>query len=351
MRSLLAVLALLASACASGVGVDPDASPETSVAVTSSTIAVTEELRLQAIEVAGRFFDAVLDRNGFAVATLGTDPPTTIQTDIDEWASSIGLLGGSFIVTKSVFTETSAEITVRLSLDLIEVGPWSYETSVTLVGGPPWSTLWSPSSLHPSLEPDDILRVDRSWLPRASILASDGIPLAGAEEVKVVGVVPSRIENLEQLKSELARLAGIDPAVVETELNRPFVQPDWFVPVGSMKLVVYDTVGEEVADLAGVVLRDGSERLAYRNDFAHHLVGSVGPITADQLEALGFPYGPTDVVGQTGLESRYESQLAGSPRTAIVRVNKFGRLMEELFVIEAGIPQDVPTTIDIRVQE
>ncbi len=350
MRAILPALALALSACAPGTGVDPYAEIGTTTTATPSTIAVSEATRLEAVEVAGRFYDAVLDRDGFAIAELGTDPPATVQAELDDWASAIGLLGGSFIITKSQFTETTAAITVRLSLDLVEVGPWSYETTLVLVGGPPWTSIWTTTALHPSLEPGDVLSVDRAWLPRASILAAGGTALAGVESVKVVGVVPSRVENLEQLKSELARLGGIDPAVVDEELGRPAVQPDWFIPVGNLKLVVYASVGEEIEALPGVIVRDGSERLPFRDNFAHHLVGSVGPITADQLDLLGFPYGPTDVVGQTGIEAEYESQLAGRPRTAIVRVNKFGRVAEDLFVIEAQIPTDVVTTIDIDVQ-
>jgi len=350
MRRTLAALALILSGCAPGTGVDPYAEIGTTTTATPSTIAVSEATRLEAVEVAGRFYDAVLDRDGFAIAELGTDPPATVQGELDDWASAIGLLGGSFIVTKSQFTETTAAITVRLSLDLVEVGPWSYETTLVLVGGPPWTSIWTTTALHPSLERGDVLRVDRAWLPRASILAADGTALAGVESIKVVGVVPSRIENLEQLKSELARLGGIDPAVVDEELGRPAVQPDWFIPVGNLKLVVYASVGEEIEALPGVIVRDGSERLPFRDNFAHHLVGSVGPITADQLDLLGFPYGPTDVVGQTGIEAEYESQLAGRPRTAIVRVNKFGRVAENLFVIEAQAPVDLVTTIDIDVQ-
>jgi len=350
MRRTLAALALILSGCAPGTGVDPYAEIGTTTTATPSTIAVSEATRLEAVEVAGRFYDAVLDRDGFAIAELGTDPPATVQGELDDWASAIGLLGGSFIVTKSQFTETMAAITVRLSLDLVEVGPWSYETTLVLVGGPPWTSIWTTTALHPSLERGDVLRVDRAWLPRASILAADGTALAGVESIKVVGVVPSRIENLEQLKSELARLGGIDPAVVDEELGRPAVQPDWFIPVGNLKLVVYASVGEEIEALPGVIVRDGSERLPFRDNFAHHLVGSVGPITADQLDLLGFPYGPTDVVGQTGIEAEYESQLAGRPRTAIVRVNKFGRVAENLFVIEAQAPVDLVTTIDIDVQ-
>jgi cell division protein FtsI/penicillin-binding protein 2 len=343
-------MALLVAGCALSEGVDPDLATTTTIAAPTPTIAVDEATRQAAIETATTFYDAVLRRDAATVASIGTDPPATLQDDLDAWAGSIGLEAGSFIVISSAFTETTAEVTVRLTLDLVEVGPWSYETSVSLVGGPDWSTIWAPSTLYPTLDPGDVLRVDRAWLPRASILAADGTPLAGAEAVKVVGVVPSRIEDLEALTLQLAQLAGIDPAVVIEELANPIVQPDWFVPVGTIKSVVYQTVGADLESIPGVLLRDGSARLPRQEDFASHLIGTVGPITAEQLETLGFPYGPTDTVGQTGLEARYEDQLAGRPRTAIVRVNRFGRIIEEVYVIDAEPPEDLPTTIDIEIQ-
>ncbi len=350
MRPALIALALVASACALQQGVDPDAAPATTTSAPPVTVAVDEQTRLEAVAVTASFYDAVLARDGAAVATLTTDPSSSIEEEIDAWAGALGLRGGSFIVTGSVFTATTASITVRLTLDLIEVGTWSYETTVSLVGGPPWTVVWSAAALHPSLEPGDLLRVDRAWPPRAPILARDGTELAGAEEVKVIGVVPDRIEDLERLTIDLTALAGIDPAAVTRELQRPGVQPDWFVPVGSVRLAVFDAVGEDLAALPGVVIRDGSERLLFREGFARHVIGTVGPITAEQLARLGFPYGPTDAVGRTGVEAAFETRLAGSPRTAIVRVNKFGRVVEELRVLEAVAPEPVHTAIDIEVQ-
>jgi len=351
MRRAAPALLMLLAGCALGPGIDPEAVTTTAApAATSSTIAVDPQTRADAVDVATRFYDAVLNRDGAAIAAMGTDPPPTLQEELDTWAGSIGVEDGSFIVLSSRFTETGAEITVRLTLDLIEVGPWSYETSVRLVGSPDWRTVWSQTALHPSLEPGDVLRVDRSWQPRAAIRAADGTPLAGAEAVKVVGVVPSRIADLDTLTLRLAQLAGIDPQAVRDELANPVVQPDWFVPVGTIKTVVFETVRQELEDLPGVLFRDGSARLPFQDDFAAHLIGTVGPITAEQLDALGFPYGPTDEIGQTGLEERYEEQLAGRPRTSIARVNRFGREIEELFVLDGADPEPVSTTIDLEVQ-
>lgn len=351
MRRLAALtLSLLTASCAVSEGIDPNAAPTTVADASTTTIAVDQRIRLDALDVVGRFMDAVLARDSVAVASLGTDPPAGIQEDLDAWANSIGLVGGSYTIEAERFTTTTAEIDVRLNLDLLEVGPWVFTTTVSLVGGDPWSALWSRTVLHPSLQPGDVLRVDRQWLPRASILARDDTELAGAEEIQVIGVVPAWIEDLDALTNDLRRLAGIDAAKVAQELARPGVQPDWFVPVGSIKQVVYAAIGTDLEALPGVLLRSGSQRLPYRTDFAAHLVGASGPITAEQLETLGYPYGPTDTVGRTGIEAAFEARLAGRPRTTIVRVNKFGRIVDELLTVEAVEPEPVRTTIDVDVQ-
>lgn len=351
MRRLIPLITtvLALHACAVGEGVDPDAAATTSPR-SPTTLAVSQEVRLDALEVAGHLIEAIFARDGDAAASLILDPPESVQTDIDAWATGIGLRDGSYTIESESYTATTADIGIRLNLNLIEVGPWVYTTTVTLVGGGPWTALWSPSVLHPSLESGDALRVAREWAPRAPILARDGTELTGAEEVKVIGVVPAWIDDFDQLTADLARLAGIDPAMVATEISNPVVQPDWFIPVGSIKTVVYAAIGSEIESIPGVLVRDGSERLPFRTGFAAHLVGSWGPITADQLAVLGFPYGPTDTIGQTGIEAEYETRLAGRPRTAIVRVNKFGRVVEELLVLDGVAPEPVRTTIDLDVQ-
>lgn len=349
-RTLLLLLILVVQSCAIGEGIDPDVTTPTSGVPDTTTIPVSQEVRLDALDVVGRLMDAILARDGVAAAALGVDPPATVQEDIDAWATGIGIDSGFYTIETESFTDTTAEIDVRLSLQLDEVGPWVYTTTVNLVGGDPWRVLWSPTVLHPSLESGDLLRVDREWLPRAPILARDGTVLAGAEEIKVIGVVPAWIEDLDALTEELARLAGIDPSHVVEEISNPVVQPDWFVPVGEVKQVVYAAVGAEIESLPGVVVRSGTQRLAFRSDFASHLIGASGPITAEQLDTLGFPYGPTDTIGQTGIEAAHETTLAGHPRIAIVRVNKFGRELEDLLVVESVAPEPIHTTIDVDVQ-
>ena len=64
--------------------------------------------------------------------------------------------------------------------------------------------------------------------------------------------------------------------------------------------------------IPGTVFQNTSARTAVTAGLAAHLVGGVGPITAQELHTLGAPYTDGRVVGQTGLEQAYERQLAGS---------------------------------------
>jgi cell division protein FtsI/penicillin-binding protein 2 len=54
------------------------------------------------------------------------------------------------------------------------------------------------------------------------------------------------------------------------------------------------------------------------------VAGSVGPVTAQQLQALGPPYNAQSVVGQTGLELAYQKQLAGRPGATVTAVGAAG---------------------------
>jgi cell division protein FtsI/penicillin-binding protein 2 len=83
---------------------------------------------------------------------------------------------------------------------------------------------------------------------------------------------------------------------------------------------------------------------------AAHVVGTVGPVTAERLLALGAPYGPADLVGLSGVEETYERELAGTPQARIVRINRYGREIETLLEANGTPPQNVTTTIDVAVQ-
>jgi cell division protein FtsI/penicillin-binding protein 2 len=213
-----------------------------------------------------------------------------------------------------------------------------------------WAVDWSAGLIHPDLVDGDRLVLTRLWADRAPILGTRGTTIVADRAVKVIGVVPKDITDLESLLADLETLAGIEPETVTTELERPGVQPDWFLPVHRMRVIDFVAIEEGFEDLDGVMVRDETSRLGPAEPFADHILGTTGPITAELLDRLGPPYAVGDVVGLSGLERALEATLAGSPRIEIRRINQFGRVVDVLHEVPGVSPTTVRTTLSIDVQ-
>lgn len=81
-----------------------------------------------------------------------------------------------------------------------------------------------------------------------------------------------------------------------------------------------------------------------------HIVGSVGPITAQELSELREPYNASSVVGQTGLEQVFQGQLAGTPGVAITVVDA-DDASRTLAATAPRPGKSLETSIDPAVQE
>jgi cell division protein FtsI/penicillin-binding protein 2 len=351
MRPALAVMCLVAAACVSGSGVEPGAgttAPTTtgSVITTTTSGPATPERRADAIAMAERFYSAITAEQWDVAAALVIDPPSDFRTTVQAWWGGLDLTDAGFEVVADQVTSSAARLTVRLDLELAAFGPWSYEVDLDLIGSNVWGVAWSPSSLYPGLEPGDTVQVSKEWPTRGSLLARDGTLLAGEVPVKVVGVVPGQIaEMVDEVSADLERLLGIEPGVVTTEISKPGVQPDWFVPVGTVSVSAWQAVEDDLDDLVGVIVRDGTERQTIESPFADQLIGRTGPITAEQLEQWGQPYDATRVVGRSGLEVALEDTLAGRPLQRVNRVNKFGRAVETIFEVPGRPAETVRLTL------
>jgi len=93
------------------------------------------------------------------------------------------------------------------------------------------------------------------------------------------------------------------------------------------------------------------EGRAVTPELAAHVVGSVGAITAEQLNVLGQPYEAGDRVGQSGIEAVYERQLAGVPAGAVRIVDAGGRSVKTVVTFKGRAGSPVQTTIDLHTEQ
>ena len=113
---------------------------------------------------------------------------------------------------------------------------------------------------------------------------------------------------------------------------------------------------EEASDkLFGINIAVDSKRIYNFKCNMAHLVGYLREITREQLEQKYQYYKLGDMIGQNGLEQKYELELHGSDGFNYVAFNKVGQRIDDFTTISRDIPArnglSLNLTIDIGLQE
>src|SRR6185436_12036516 len=132
---------------------------------------------------------------------------------------------------------------------------------------------------------------------------------------------------------------------IESALATARDHPDWFVPVVEMPMARYQELRPIIYPVPGTVFQNFTSRQAASAELGAHVVGAVGPITAELLDQLGAPYGQNDVVGRSGVEAAYERTLAGSPGATVGIVDETGGTIATL----ASFPQKPGTPVQLTI--
>ena len=175
-----------------------------------------------------------------------------------------------------------------------------------------WRVEWSPRSIFPSLGPGDSVSTNLSWPARAPILGMGGASLTASVPMVSVGIEGSRVTDGSALTTALTQV-GVPAGQVQTAEQTALAHPTWFVPVTQLSQAAYEQDKPVIYPVPGTVFHAYAARGALTPELAAHIVGAVGPVTAQELRSLGPPYADGDMVGQSGIEQAYERQLAGTP--------------------------------------
>ncbi len=257
---------------------------------------------------------AARDLSGAPVAADTSGDPTGEMAAMTE-----GLGDATLTVTPGRPSVGGDDATATLTLDWV-VGDveWSVATTVALTRAPegPWQVVWDPTVLHPDLRAGDRLVAERLAPERAAILGGDGAVLVEERDVVVVGVEPQRVADVSALTAELEAALGIDGAALAGRIAA--AAPDAFVEVITLRSEDYEAVRDRIYPLPGTVFREDRLPLAPSRTFARALLGTAGPVTAEVIEASGGRYEAGDVAGLSGLQERYDEQLAGTNGLRVV---------------------------------
>ncbi len=290
-----------------------------------------------------------------AMRRLVASPPAAFTTVNAQAFAGLAVTTASFSAGRvsQKGAKASAPVTERYALP--RAGGFESVSTVHLVQrNGVWKVAWTPATINPALGFGDRLATIREWPPRAGITGAGGASLIAAKRLVTVGVVGSRIKDARAVSADLiaagAPAPGVTAALAQAKAHPTFFEPVFQVSPARFARLKAQPGPRNVYAVAGTQFQQASARSAITPQLAAHLVGTVGPITAEQLKALGAPYDAFSQVGQTGLEYAAERRLAGTPTTKVVIETAGGAAVKTLASYPGHPGSPVITSLDPRVQ-
>jgi cell division protein FtsI/penicillin-binding protein 2 len=278
-----------------------------------------------------------------------TNAPDRALADLQ--ANRRGLDDASVRVRVTDVTEEDETAVARLAVswDVPGVGPFRYRSRMRLdKGEDDWTVRWARQVVHLRLADEQRLGTTREAAERGNIVARDGRAIVRDRTVYRVGLERDKVDDIGASARALADVVDVDAGPLRRALRN--AGPQQFVEAITMRPGDYEEIDGALEDVPGALAVEAEAPLAESREFARALLGSVGPATAEQLEKLGGKRGPGDVIGQSGLQARYEEQLGGTAGSAVIIREADGTPADTLLEVDAKPGRPLRTTLDIDVQ-
>ncbi|MGE6256755.1 penicillin-binding transpeptidase domain-containing protein [Heyndrickxia sporothermodurans] len=213
-----------------------------------------------------------------------------------------------------------------------------------------WYIDWTPELILPGLEKGDKIKPATINPKRGEIRDRNGSELAVNGEVHQIGITPEKMDGHDaEVKKQLASLLGMSVEEIDQKLNASWVKPNLFVPIKKISPTKVELLAK-LYQIPGVDKQDIEGRVYPFGEATAHLVGYVGPITAEELEKhKDKGYTESSVIGKRGLEQLFDERLRGKAGESISIVKPDGT---EKLVAERDVEngENISVTIDADLQ-
>lgn len=265
------------------------------------------------------------------------------------------------------YNEKQRTVKYACSFDTI-AGSVEFENeAVFTTGEDGYKLVWYDSLIFPELGADDKVRVSVNQAERGRILDRNEKLLAGKGTVSSVGIIPGKLKNKDESIQEIADLLGITPESIVEKLSASWVKEDSFVPVKTVpkvdelnlislapddEMVQENERQQKLLNISGVMISDEEVRSYPSGEAAAHLIGYVQNVTAEDLENHpGEGYSANSVIGKSGMESLYETELKGKDGCKIYIVDSEGNEKTTIAETIKEDGADIRLTIDADLQK
>ena len=265
------------------------------------------------------------------------------------------------------YNENEKTVKYESSFDTA-AGNVSFENEVVFTNGEDgYKLVWDDSLIFPELDTNDKVRIFSTQAERGQILDRNGNVLAGKGTVSSVGIVPGKLENRDQSIQEIADILGLTKESIEEKLSANWVKDDSFVPIKTVpkvdelnltslapdeEMLQENERQQKLLNISGVMISDEEVRSYPLGEAAAHLIGYVQNVTAEDLENHpGEGYSSNSVIGKSGIESLYETELKGKDGCKIYIVDSEGNEKTTIAETIKEDGKDIRLTIDTDLQK
>ncbi|HNN55577.1 MAG TPA: penicillin-binding protein 2 [Novosphingobium sp.] len=201
-------------------------------------------------------------------------------------------------------------------------------------------------------------RVNLTLIPprRGWILDRKGEPLAANRADFRVDLIPARLDDRDHTLKELARLLSLGEDKI-ADISDKLEKSSGFRPIEVAAGLDWDrfaAISVRLPDLPGVIAQRGYSRWYPNGPSVAHLIGYVGPASAEDYEKSNknpLLVTPGFKVGKDGLEKSFEMSLRGVPGARRTEVTASGKVVRDLDTREDIPGKPLKLTIDAALQD
>lgn len=264
--------------------------------------------------------------------------------------SGIGAADIEFSDVRAETTDTGANVSYHQKMET-SAGMVEFDnTAVVVREADGYRIDWDSTFIFPQLSDADSVSVQTSQSARGAILDRNGTPLAQDGLVYQVGLEAGATDA--GSNAALASALDIEEAAVESAMSASWVQDGMFVPVKTLSAADYRAASAQLDAVQGISVQQTSGRVYPYAETCAHLTGYVQTASAEDLEAHADEgYTQESLIGKSGLEAAYESDLRAKDGVRIIVRNASGQEKAVIAETAAQDGKDIVTTIDLSAQQ
>jgi penicillin-binding protein 2 len=192
--------------------------------------------------------------------------------------------------------------------------------------------------------------------PRGEIYDRNGEKLAANELVYTLSLNNPNVTGQDQMVQRLVDILNSYYPEVTADFIKEKIQTQkfrLFEPVIIVRDIPWELVvkiEENRQNLPGVAINIEPLRVYPQDTLAGHVLGYVHSINADELAADSDKYNLNSLIGKSGIEKQYETELRGIDGARRVEVDAQGRPVGELVTLNPISGNNITLTLDMKLQ-